>query len=374
MTSLNVASLRRRIAWQSGFTLVELLVVIAIIGTLVGLLLPAVQAARESARQSSCMNNLKQIGLACLNFHEARRGLPPAGISEKRFSFFVLVMPFLEEQRNYDLLASISNVDGVTGINKNLWPRWDGLQWQGGNYWWDNMSSDKRAGFASLPYGCPSRRTGSQKLLDKSSNFIRGFASDYSLPNVRLESGVYGSTVNFAQLWPTFDGKDTVTVPTLSDLTSQKGALRGAKVTVTGDANRDGINWIPRDKISWIQDGTSKQILLGEKHIPSSKLGVCDTTPPTSYKQFDRSVAYAGDNDDLRIGIVSGVQTGRPFISQGDDYSTSQTYQYAFGSAHTGIANFCMADGSVRSMSASTSTSVGIALCAVDDGVVVDLP
>lgn len=142
-------------------------------------------------------------------------------------------------------------------------------------------------------------------------------------------------------------------------------------MTVTGDATKAGISWTPRDSTRWLQDGTSKQILLGEKHIPTSKVGNCDTL---GYATYDTGVALFGDNDDFRIGIVSGVQTGRAFISQGDEYSTSQTYQYAFGSAHPGIANFCMADGSVRSMSASTSTSVGIALCAVDDGVVVDLP
>jgi prepilin-type processing-associated H-X9-DG protein len=59
--------------------LVELLVVIAIIGVLVALLLPAIQSARETARRAQCNNNLKQIGLAALNFENTHKGLPPGG-------------------------------------------------------------------------------------------------------------------------------------------------------------------------------------------------------------------------------------------------------------------------------------------------------
>ena len=95
---------------MKGFTLVELLVVIAIIGVLIGLLLPAVQSARESARALTCKGNLKQIGIALHNYHDANRAFPAfftstsggndnriADMNGKGANWCVRILPFLEE-------------------------------------------------------------------------------------------------------------------------------------------------------------------------------------------------------------------------------------------------------------------------------------
>jgi prepilin-type N-terminal cleavage/methylation domain-containing protein len=89
---------------KKGFTLIELLVVIAIIAILIALLLPAVQQAREAARRSQCKNNLKQIGLSLMNYHDVHRTLPPGATvaftgvgTSNGFGWTTHILPFFDQ-------------------------------------------------------------------------------------------------------------------------------------------------------------------------------------------------------------------------------------------------------------------------------------
>ncbi|MDO5553207.1 MAG: DUF1559 domain-containing protein [Planctomycetia bacterium] len=108
-----LGSVRRFLA----FTLVELLVVIAIIGILIALLLPAVQAAREAARRMQCTNNLKQWALGLQNYHDVVSQMPPMGYNSDvyRFSWMVMLLPYIEQQSAYEMIAAGGTAASVSG-------------------------------------------------------------------------------------------------------------------------------------------------------------------------------------------------------------------------------------------------------------------
>ncbi len=114
---------------RNAFTLVELLIVIAIMGLLMGLLLPAVQAARETARRSQCTNNLKQIGLALHNYHDAKQLLPPGYVDGNTnpastpdndvgpgWGWAAFLLPYLEEGNVYSQI----NFNQPVGVGSNV--------------------------------------------------------------------------------------------------------------------------------------------------------------------------------------------------------------------------------------------------------------
>ncbi len=121
----------------SGFTLIELLVVIAIIAILIALLLPAVQQAREAARRSTCKNNLKQIGIALHNYHEAYNIFPANGVAGTTedvggryvqdwlaWSGFAMLLPYLDQAPVYEQIDFSYRWDSnVAGTRNNTMAR-----------------------------------------------------------------------------------------------------------------------------------------------------------------------------------------------------------------------------------------------------------
>ncbi len=103
------------------FTLVELLVVIAIIGILIALLLPAIQAARAAARRNACLNNVKQVVLACQNFADANQGSFPPGSRDKGLpAAMCFILPFIEEGTLFKQLNLNAASTGQTAVANNV--------------------------------------------------------------------------------------------------------------------------------------------------------------------------------------------------------------------------------------------------------------
>lgn len=319
---------------RDGFTLVELLVVIAIIGILVGLLLPAVQAAREAARRMQCSNNLKQMGLACHNFHDTFRKLPPSRAADNFGTWAVFLMPFMEQNNVYQA-------------------------WEGGTMRYYETPIQARQPISV--YFCPSRRG----LMMSTANdgprsgpsypFTTGACSDYAA-NEGNGFNDNGPNANGPFIWHGDDSK-VLSLP----FSDKKAKLKEIKSNVT---------------FASMTDGTSNTFLIGEKHIRNQQdfgRGTDDASvyngdpsmPGTPYaRQAGREWP---DNNYANKTATTAFIRDLPLGRMGDNILR----QRRFGSWHTGVCQFALGDGSVQAVSESIDILVLTWLTIRNDGRVV---
>jgi prepilin-type N-terminal cleavage/methylation domain-containing protein len=317
---------------RRGFTLVELLVVIAIIGVLVALLLPAVQAAREAARRSQCQNNLRQLGLAMQNFHDQRGGIPPLVTHTGYASFFVHILPFIEQNPMYEMLNG-NNSSKNTALSTVMTTNWT------------NLNSTEQNAFGSLQaYLCPSRRSGTN--ISMNGNNSDGPVSDYAVVHSEIST----------QSAPGNAWKAHYDACTAAHATNNEAAIRVARVEgCNSPAAAQLLAARPRDTFARVTDGLSNTLFVGEKHLRVTELGLYGTGNPS-----DNTHMYSSNtgNHDVSVAREIRLPMGKgpnSFTASGDGPSAT----FGFGSWHSGICLFAVGDGSVKSISNNINQGPG---------------
>ncbi|MFN3151605.1 DUF1559 domain-containing protein [Bremerella sp.] len=316
-----------------GFTLVELLVVIAIIGVLIALLLPAVQQAREAARRMECTNNLKQFGLGVHNWHDTYGALPPLLLHSGRASFFVHILPQMEQGNAYDILnGGNQDTANPTDLGEHMETNWD------------RLNANERNALASITYmTCPSRRSSDQAIKDSGS--ARGPLSDYTAVAVRYDINLVSDTTTLDESgWWDHHRADSQ-----ADVDRLKSAMIVAKPDLSLSGNARWRAGKGRHSFAAITDGLSNTAIIGEKDVTVNELGRCCGGTDNA----DGSWLF-NDGSWREYNIARNIRHrfGRGPNDTGS--STDPANAVGFGSWHPGITQFLLGDGSVTNLSVTT--------------------
>lgn len=339
---------------SKAFTLVELLVVIAIIGILIALLLPAVQAAREAARRMQCTNNLKQIGLAVHNFHDSQGGLPPTSTGGTlRPSLWVLILPYMEQGTIYENVMNWTNRGEIQITNDTFW---------------NTLTADQREGMYVGTFFCPTRGARKSLLGDGPGQTPDNFGSGgYTYGPQGDYAFVHGYTQrNWGDWQLNSDPRANVNTGNLkvSRVNALRGPFRPALMKQTSSTASDWTandftQWKPRDTMSWWKDGSSNQIIVGEKFIATDNLGECGGNNDRP-KSRDCTIIVTGDwNIQSSSQSLWGRIAKSPNERATSHASAEHSDQPNWGGTHSGVCNFVLGDGSVRAVSVTITNGGG---------------